>query len=208
MKSVILDHPDSLTEKMFKEHGWNIVDKMEDADLVCFVGGADVSPLLYNAMKHPKTFTDEKMDYRSVEMYHTSGHRPCVGICRGAQFLNVMNGGELFQHVDGHRLGSGFHKVRDCMDGKEYYMTSDHHQMMIPNDDELHEIILYAEESTQREREFDGVNDREYAHIKDIECVFYMDTSSLCFQPHPEWVGKDHECREYFFLILDQYCGE
>lgn len=33
-----------------------------------------------------------------------------VGICRGAQFLNVMAGGKMIQHVEGHAI-HGTHEI-------------------------------------------------------------------------------------------------
>src|SRR3546814_3238996 len=31
-------------------------------------------------------------------------HKPMAGICRGGQFLNVMCGGSMIQHVEGHAI--------------------------------------------------------------------------------------------------------
>jgi hypothetical protein len=33
--------------------------------------------------------------------------------------------------------------------------------------------------------------------------IFYPQTKSLCFQPHPEWGHKGTE--DYFFKLLDEY---
>ena len=72
----------------------------DDVELVVFTGGADVDPSLYRETMEVRTHSDlardlfEKMFYKACRTYVV----PMVGICRGAQFLTVMNGGKLKQH--------------------------------------------------------------------------------------------------------------
>ncbi|MNR49918.1 hypothetical protein D3C85_1693660 [compost metagenome] len=68
------------------------------------------------------------------------------------------------------------------------------------------EVVAIAEECSVREH----VDGEEIAYIDkprvDIEAMFYKDTNSLCFQPHPEFYGA-HSTREYYFELLERYLG-
>lgn len=187
--------------QMFRQAGYQVVNDINDAELICFSGGADVSPMLYQATKHPRTFSAPARDELCSNIFHSFPELPFVGICRGGQFLNVINGGEMWQHVDGHAI-QGTHLAKDVSDGKKYQVTSTHHQMMIPAPHA--EVIMTADISTRRE--FEYPSDTDYRkELPDIEVVYYEDTNSLCFQPHPEYVSADHECQKFFFLLLEQY---
>jgi gamma-glutamyl-gamma-aminobutyrate hydrolase PuuD len=76
----------------------------EKPDLTLFTGGEDVDPKFYRHSRNSKTGSNIKRDEFESAMYNYSMLRniPCLGICRGSQFLTVMNGGKLFQHVTNH----------------------------------------------------------------------------------------------------------
>lgn len=130
-----------------------------DADIVIWTGGQDVSPNLYGEKALPWTTFNPKRDLNDMMAYHFSSRAKLrLGICRGAQFLNVMSGGSLWQHVQGKDVSnnrphaSGQHRIhryrfRDkneldlsknmVTDAREYNVTSTHHQMMKPSEDGL-----------------------------------------------------------------------
>ena len=124
-----------------------------------------------------------------------------AGICRGAQFLNVMNGGKMWQHVTGHAVSKG-HIATDLVSGEEVLVTSTHHQMMIPS---AHGKVLAVANVAGHKYSYD--KGEEGGVTPDIEVVFYEDTKSLCFQPHPEYVGLDHPCQRLYFDYLEQFLG-
>jgi len=66
---------------------------------VVFTGGADVSPFMYGEKKLSVTCNDEHRDEQEKLFFERYTKVPKVGICRGGQFLNVMNGGKMWQHV-------------------------------------------------------------------------------------------------------------
>ena len=92
---------------MFRENGWFVTKNLEEADLVCFQGGADVSPELYG---EPNTgsYNQWDIDFLSIVLYNNAKRLgiPMVGICRGGQFLNVMAGGKMIQDYPGHAIAS------------------------------------------------------------------------------------------------------
>ncbi len=77
----------------------------EFAGLV-LMGGADVNPSWYGAVRHPATQDpDDARDKREWELIDEAISRdvPVLGICRGMQILNVWHGGTLLQDIENHR---------------------------------------------------------------------------------------------------------
>lgn len=203
-----------LVRQMFVNEGWQCVTDMYDADIVCFVGGADVSPSLYGQHAHRTTHTNEKRDQMEVEVYNLALAMgiPMVGICRGGQLLNVLNGGEMYQDVDNHN--NGFHFAYIPQVSVPYTVSSVHHQMMYPNYDVQHDVLLVANQSFRRNRMAPLRDDKPYeiTHYAtkstptDVEAIFYQDTRCLCFQPHPEYtMERNIETRQLFFEFIDTW---
>lgn len=191
----------------FREHGYETVplaNKHEGYDGICFTGGADVTPFLYGKAKHPTTVCDLNRDLKEIAIFNNSPiDMPKIGICRGAQFLNVKNHGSMWQDVDRHAL-HGCHDVQDH-EGKRFAVTSTHHQMMIPANSACW-TMLYAKESTRNTNV-----DTEYLYKPgedndwdDVEAIFYWETNSFCFQPHPEYKHATQECIDWFWTQVEQ----
>ncbi len=188
--------------KMFFDAGFKGARSVEDADIVCFTGGSDVTPSYYGEEALPGTHFDKRRD--EVESYIYGEclglKKAMVGICRGGQFLNVMNDGKLWQDVDNHAIRDK-HDVIDKRTGEvKANMTSTHHQMMIPAVDA--KVIAVANLSCNKKAakmEWHG----EPKTWQDVEVVWYDGTNSLCFQPHPEF--QNGECRNYFLDLVDEF---
>ena len=72
--------------------GVKLVDDIDTADIVMFTGGEDVTPALYGAKAHPATYCDPERDEYETEMFKkVRSDQFVIGICRGSQFLCVMN---------------------------------------------------------------------------------------------------------------------
>lgn len=180
---------------LFAGLGMSIAATIDEAELVCFTGGADVTPSLYGDEAHPKTYNDPYRDAEEVKIFNALKERgiPMVGICRGAQFLNVMSGGRMYQHVTGHL---GDHEIVDVDSGEHVYVSSTHHQMMMPADNA---IILGISTLGGTREWFDGQVAMRDVSNTDYEVVYYHDTRCLCFQPHPEFPGQHYnQMRAYF----------
>ncbi len=194
-----------LIESMFEKNGWVVTSDLDRADLVQFTGGSDVSPDLYGENKHPTTYNSPDRDRKESFVYRVCLKKkiPMAGICRGGQFLNVMNGGKLYQHVDGHSI-RGTHNTNFVGTPFEFGVTSTHHQMMRPHkEDGL--IILRNKPLGSYKLDGDGV-DHFSKEEYDIESVYYEKTNSFCFQPHPEYEGVE-ECRKFYFKAIEGYLG-
>jgi putative glutamine amidotransferase len=80
---------------------------IERLDGICLSGGPDLDPDAYGAeSRHPELGpTEPALDAFELAVARAAdaAGMPLLGICRGAQALNVARGGTLHQHVDGHR---------------------------------------------------------------------------------------------------------
>lgn len=168
------------------------VDSPEKSDLIIFAGGTDVNSILYEEPPHESAdYPDIARDIREEKLYENFvGKKPMLGICRGSQFLTVMNGGSLVQHVNNH--AGGGHWIQDVKTSAMYKDTSGHHQMMWPYSLDENEYELIALASTNRSNVYLGLSlvDEEFIQKKDLketEIVFYPKTNCLCIQGHPEW---------------------
>lgn len=200
---VFIASADNLTKKMFLRNGWDVLPYLNNPDLVCFTGGADVHPQLYREALHPRTFCDSYRDTSDSQVFNIciENDIPMVGICRGGQFLNVMSGGRMYQDCDGH---TSSHSIKDILTGSEIFSSSTHHQMMRPSN--TADIIAIAQEAFRKEYMgedgkvvlIDSIDD------DDVEVCYYKATRSLCFQPHPEFDGFE-ELENYFFDLITCY---
>lgn len=190
---------------MFVQAGFALVSELENAELVCFTGGADVSPALYGE-PNVKSYNDKDRDVREQAVFEAcmAMNIPMVGICRGAQFLNVMSGGRMWQDVDNHAIGNT-HQLNCSHTGEIYDVSSTHHQMMRPSEDAL--VLATAKLSTYKLSGADGLvkmTEKDF----DVEVAWYPKTKCLCFQPHPEFFSIGDDCFDYFFtLVGDQLSG-
>jgi putative glutamine amidotransferase len=69
-------------------------------------GGPDLHPSAYGHDEHPDLGpTEPDLDRFEISLVRRADARrlPTLGVCRGAQVLNVARGGTLHQHLPGHR---------------------------------------------------------------------------------------------------------
>jgi len=80
---------------------------LDRLDGICLSGGPDLDPDAYGAVERHVELgpTEPDLDAFELELARAADARglPILGICRGAQALNVARGGTLHQHVPGHR---------------------------------------------------------------------------------------------------------
>lgn len=158
----------------------------EKADLVVFVGGADVTPSLYGEVEHSQTSTNHDHDQADLELYKMCFEQgiPMLGICRGAQFGHIMNGGKLYQDVDHHY---GDHQIYDVIERRVVNpVSSVHHQMVVRND----KMEVVAENGNARTRWLNPL-EKVTGNKMDVEAFFYRDTCFLGIQGHPEYRNYD-----------------
>ena len=80
---------------------------LDRLDGICLSGGPDLDPEAYGASERHAELgpTEPNIDTFELALARAADARglPVLGICRGAQALNVARGGTLHQHVPAHR---------------------------------------------------------------------------------------------------------
>lgn len=158
-----------------------------EADLVVFLGGTDVNPALYGEKPVEEvSYWDTNRDTREQAIYEycVKNRIAMFGICRGAQFLHVMNGGTLWQHVDGHATGN--HIIYDVEEDVTVLSSSTHHQMMKYND-EMTLLACTEDPVSSFVKNEEEILDTEDSCLIEVEACFYDLTKCLCVQGHPEF---------------------
>lgn len=188
MRVLIVDGNHQYKE-MFLNRGWELATNIFEADLIQFTGGEDVTPEIYEEINTASGCNFER-DLMEAGIFAIANRLeiPMAGICRGGQFLNVMSGGKMHQHVEGHAIYSGHKAVTP--EGRSIHVSSTHHQIMYPS--KKGEVLLEA-------------NEKVIPVVDQVEAVFYSHTNCLCFQPHPEFYKKGHECQDFYFELLEKF---
>jgi gamma-glutamyl-gamma-aminobutyrate hydrolase PuuD len=185
-------------------------DDLEPTDCIVFCGGTDVSPSLYGEkLGSHSGEPDTKRDEYEKGIYEQALKMglPMIGICRGAQFLNVMNGGKLVQHCTSHAMGRYMNHSIMTYDEKVIDVTSTHHQMMIPSG--RYDLLGWAGGLSDRYLNGDD-EDMPILFLCEAgrlepEVVWYPETRSLCIQGHPEYMTSEDEFWKYSVGLVRKF---
>lgn len=188
------------------KYGDTIAD-LKNADLVVFTGGTDVSPELYGESPYRRNYsynTARDNRERAIFIRAVEKRIPIVGICRGAQFLSVMNGGKIIQDVTGHDKS---HRVL-TQTGSEFHVNSTHHQMMNTQQCARAQILAWApglsdyyQNGSYKEKPRPNIT------IKEPEMVWFPDSISLACQWHPERMTREDPGYTFFKTMFCKYIG-
>jgi hypothetical protein len=163
---------------------------VEGIDCLILWGGEDVHPSYYKEKKHFMNGAGLVPSSRDVfewkAMLHCKKNKiPMIGICRGAQFLTVFAGGKLVQHVTGHGMS---HWV-ETPSQKQFFVTSTHHQMMVPWA-VPHDLIAWSNEPKSSRYENSSFSDC-IEMPREPEVVYYPEIKAMAIQAHPEYAYAD-----------------
>jgi putative glutamine amidotransferase len=102
-------------------------------------GGSDLDPALYGAKADPLTDPpDRERDEMQQRLLREALETdlPVLAICGGMQLFNVVHGGTLIQHIEGHRVplheGTVFAgtSLAEALGAGKRKMNSRHHQLV------------------------------------------------------------------------------
>jgi gamma-glutamyl-gamma-aminobutyrate hydrolase PuuD len=196
--------------EVFTQKGWNTVQDRTKADLIVLMGGADIASSWYNQQPHPRTGNPlMEWDNHTANLieYAWENKIPLIGICRGAQFINAVSGGSMYQHVDGHQ---GNHSIVDISTGQVHTVNSIHHQAMIPHNSA--EVVAVTTEVVAINRSLmrgnEVVTTLNTGDEPEVEALYYHHTKSLCFQAHPEYDSPTGSTRSYFYKLCERFYPE
>ena len=137
MKKIFI--PDTMnhiaTKQMLKNH-FEIVEKPEDADAICFTGGEDINPEIYGNKCMSCTYFNPDRDEYEIGLCIMYKNKKFIGICRGAQLLAALEGMDLVQDISSeHAHQHTVDYYRDDGGIEKVVVNSYHHQAIIePND--------------------------------------------------------------------------
>lgn len=124
-----------------------------------------------------------------------------------------MCGGNLWQDINKHYND---HEVINLLStgkyeaGESIFMTSSHHQMMIPGPGA--EVIAIAQNASG-DKGIATVHKSSDANLKptpyDPEVIWYEKEKTLCFQGHPEYLNTrtSRDSCDYFFNLMNYFYG-
>lgn len=192
--------------RVFEGMGYEHTDKLEDARIVIFRGGEDINPFYYGEKRLPGTFYNDVRDsYEAGVFSDCEEDQILVGICRGAQFLNCLFGGTLWQDVDKH---AGAPHINTILDKKlssrwgnpTVTLNSYHHQMVRDLAEGFDPLVATAL-STRKVSERAEVQNEGW----DMEVAWSKEKKTLLFQAHPEF---GHDETERFFKSVFTHVTE
>ena len=178
----------------------NNSEDIYQCDGFVLTGGVDTHPSFYHGKtiynNSPSTFQIER-DYFEEKIYRYSqlNKLPVLGICRGMQLINVLEGGKLIQDLDNgnerHRKeesdkvhsiiaerSSLLHKVSGSMSGR---VNSAHHQAIDPEG--IGDNLMVNAYDDDDEKIIEGLE------FKNKAGKAFM----LCVQWHPERINNKEE---------------
>lgn len=203
LRIIIADNSRSSEYVDFLNERFNttVVKNGEECDLVLFTGGEDVNPTYYNEEVGKFTHFNDRRDKIERDVYNIYRFTPKLGICRGNQFLTVMNGGKLIQHLNGH---GGTHDII-YSDLNTISVTSTHHQAAYPFNlpESQYKIIGYSKHF--KSGTYLNGNNEEIdipKNFVEVEIVKYKDC--LGIQGHPEYSTASTQFKKTSLNLIEQ----
>jgi len=181
----------------------DIVDKRENIQLVVFTGGEDIHPSFYNGRDCGVSQTNIKRD-----SYEERVFKRCLkdgikmaGICRGSQFLNVMAGGFMYQHITGHAM-LGVHGIIYPALDRRVLVTSTHHQLIGLAESGI--PIAYTDGMISQ-RYVGPQGDIVSSPAMELEAAVFPEINALGAQFHPEWMRDSMPGKMLYRMMVEDF---
>jgi putative glutamine amidotransferase len=103
-----------------------VADFAAELDALVLMGGSDVCPETYGEIAmNPAWNGDRVRDDYEIALYRAfvAAGKPVLGLCRGAQLINVAQGGTLYQDIPTQRPDALRHRMQSIYD-KNCHATS------------------------------------------------------------------------------------
>jgi gamma-glutamyl-gamma-aminobutyrate hydrolase PuuD len=180
-----------------------LVSDPEKINLVLFTGGADVHPIFYNGVHNGTSMVSYNRDvYEQAVFEWCQEHGiKTTGICRGFQFLNVMCGGFMYQHITGHGIAGLHSSVFPKLGDFDVRISSTHHQLVGLNED----AISMAWSNPNRSDIYIGPKANVVeAPVHEIEAAIFPKHNAMGVQFHPEMMSDASQGRKlYLQMVVD-----
>jgi len=176
----------------------DIADLASMCDGILFTGGGDVHPSYFGEERSTEIGTYEpERDTFEFALFRAARKLglPLLGVCRGAQFINIAMGGNIYQHIEHRRTADSKHNVMvykntELYDivGREVYETNTHHHQAIRFPAKDMQVLARAADGT-----IEAIRSTVHPFI-------------WCIQWHPELMYKywnDKPSEEIFKRFVD-----
>lgn len=185
-----------------------IFDYISSIDGLLLPGGVDIDPSFYNESKAEECgMTDKLLDYFHIALILETikQKKPILGICRGAQIINVSLGGTLYQDVRYFKEGINH------FDLDNYEKTT--HSIKIVSDTKL-KSILNVDETTVNSLHHQLIKDvaknlrvNAFGSDGNIEGIESVDNSFILgVQWHPETMVENSKLMNILFKSFIDSC--
>lgn len=170
-------------------------------------GGQDISPEMYGERLQNEAWRgDVDRDRWELALYRAAIDlgRPVLGVCRGAQLINVAEGGSLYQDLATMRENASEHRCQERYDTLS-------HDVSIEPDTELHAI--FGDEAHH-------VNSVHHQGLKDVAMALRVVGTAhdgvieafermgplwvVGVQWHPEWMLERESQRRLFLRFVEE----
>lgn len=155
-----------------------IVNSIQEAEVVVFGDGEDVTPSFYKEKKLKSTKNNYQKDLKERALYkQILPNQFVIGIGRGAQFLAVLNGAKLHQNIYNH-LNTTHKIIWD--NGLVLQLYSNHHQAIDYNSIPKYGYVLAY---------IDELNGDDKKPMRIPEIVFFNQKDcpkTFCIQGRPD----------------------
>jgi len=189
----------------------NNTEDIYSCDAFLLTGGVDVHPSFYSGdakyKNQPATYQPERDRFEEkVYRYSQTNKLPLLGICRGMQLINVLEGGKLIQDLDNgnerHKkeesdkehtvVASGDTLLHQIAGSASGHVNSAHHQAIDPNGIGNNLVVNAFDDDDE----------------KIIEGLEFADKNGkgfmLCVQWHPERI-RDKEANPFSENLKKQF---
>lgn len=168
---------------------------LETLDGILLSGGGDIDPAIFNGQPHPNVYgIDHERDFLEIELVRQASRsqKPFLGICRGAQVINVALGGTLYTDIGAQLPDAERHDLYPNIPRDKIA-----HQVKIQSGSLLRKLTETAELAVNS-LHHQGLEQipaylKPIAHSADglVEAVELRDhVFGLGVQWHPEWLAE------------------